>query len=163
MYSNCCFPDFQKIFKNQTQESPENTLETSISRSTLLNTLDNVFNAFGYVPNLERFLIRFPTYLEKHLLTESELLEGEKLDLKVAYFIAFVTAAEKGSVYMMARYLKKYFRSGGALEWISEGRYPKKLRPILRLVHKMSDSVWEISHNMIIDILEDENYHWNLN
>lgn len=129
----------------------------------MVNALDNVFNAYGYIPNLERFLLRFPTYLEKHLLAETDLLEGERLDQKITYFIAFVTAAEKGSVYMMARYLKKYFRSGGDLEWISQGKYPKKLESILVLVHKMSHSVWEINHSTITDILEDENYHWNLN
>jgi len=129
----------------------------------VVNALDNVFNAYGYIPNLERFLLRFPTCLEKHLLAEADLLEGERLDQKVAYFIAFVTAAEKGSVYMMARYLKKYFKSGGDLEWIAQGTYPKKLEPILALVHKMSHSVREVTHHMITDILEDENYHWNLN
>jgi hypothetical protein len=27
--------------------------------------LDSLFTTFGYVPNLERFLLFFPTYLEK--------------------------------------------------------------------------------------------------
>jgi hypothetical protein len=54
-------------------------------------------------------------------------------------------AAEKGSVYMMARYLKRYLKSGGELSWLTKGSYPNKLKHILKLNRKMSHSVWEIT------------------
>jgi hypothetical protein len=75
--------------------------------------LDGLFNANGFVPNLERFLMFYPNYLEKHLMAEAQLLESDKIDQKITYFLALTAAAEKGSVYMMVRYLKRYFKSGG--------------------------------------------------
>jgi hypothetical protein len=30
--------------------------------------MDKLFNAYGYVPHLERLLMFYPNYLEKHLL-----------------------------------------------------------------------------------------------
>lgn len=60
-------------------------------------------------------MLFFPEYLEKHILAERLLLEGDKIDQKVAYFLALAAAAEKGSTYMMARYLKRYLKSGGQL------------------------------------------------
>jgi hypothetical protein len=67
------------------------------------------------------------------------------MDAKITNFLALVAAAEMGSVYMMARYLKRYFKSGGELDWLTKGVYPKKLKPILKLNRIMSHSTWEIT------------------
>jgi hypothetical protein len=33
-----------------------------------ISIMDKLFNAYGYVPHLERLLMFYPNYLEKHLL-----------------------------------------------------------------------------------------------
>lgn len=64
---------------------------------------------------------------------------------------------------MMARYLKRFFRSGGELEWLTKGTFPKKLKKILTLNRAMSHAPWQISPDLIIDILENESFRWSIN
>ncbi len=91
------------------------------------------------------------------------LLEGDRLDHKIAFFIAFAAAAEKGSAYMMARYLRGFFRAGGDAEWLTEGGFPQRLQPVLRLNRKMSHYVWEVNSETMTDVLENEDFRWSAN
>ena len=61
----------------------------------LNSLLDQLFQKYGYVPNLERFLLQYPLYLEKHLIVQQSLFDSGKIDPKVAYFLAICAAAEK--------------------------------------------------------------------
>lgn len=103
----------QAYYRAAAEDSSEEVLHIPHFPKNFNTLLDNLFNAYGYVPSLERFFMFYPNYLEKHILAESRLLESDKIDQKIVYFLAFAAAAEKGSAYMMTRYLKKYFKSGG--------------------------------------------------
>lgn len=87
----------------------------------------------------------YPAYLEQHLAVEKALLDSDKIDVKITYFLALSAAAEKGCVYMMARYLKRFFKSGGELDWLTKGTYPNKLKKILTLNKAMSHAPWQIT------------------
>lgn len=50
-------------------------------------------------------------------MVEEQLFESDKIDSKIAYFLALVAAAELGSVYVMARMLKRFLKEGGLMEW----------------------------------------------
>ena len=90
--------------------------------------LDKLFELYGFLPNLERFLLFYPCYLEKIISVEESLFEGGKIESKIAYFLAFIASAELGCGYLMARYNNLFKRRGGDTSWISEGSYPVKYR-----------------------------------
>jgi len=51
--------------------------------------------------------------LEKHVSLEKTLFDSDKVDNNIAYFLALCGAAEAGSSYMIARWLKRFLREGG--------------------------------------------------
>jgi hypothetical protein len=59
-----------------------------------------------------------------HRAVEKDLFEKGKVDSKSAYFVGLYSAAELGSVYIMARMLRNYLKSGGPTEWFAEDRLP---------------------------------------
>jgi hypothetical protein len=120
---------------------------------TLTKRLDAIFNAYGYIPNLERFLLYYPTYLEKHLIVEADLFESGKVEPQSAYFVALTAAAEIGSVYMMNRFLKQFLKYGGQTKWFTTHSYPQKLGMLSRLNRLMARAPWEINPEIIEDIL----------
>lgn len=93
------------------------------------------------MPNLERFLLFYPGYLEHHLSVEAHLYSGAQLDSRIAAFLSLCAAAEMGSVYVMARMLRRFLKAGGEVEWI-EGKYPVKLKSILILNRVMARACW---------------------
>lgn len=104
------------------------------------------------MPHLERFLLFYPSYLEKHFLLEKELFSGDKLDSKVAYFLAFAAAAEMGSLYIMVRYYHRFKAAGGDLRWINQGKYPPKYKVILELNRILAKALWEITEDFMVDL-----------
>jgi hypothetical protein len=52
------------------------------------------------------------------MMVENQIFESDKIDSKIAYFLAFIAAAELGSVYIMARMLKRFLKEGGLMEWL---------------------------------------------
>lgn len=115
------------------------------------------------MPNLERFLLYYPSYLEKHLQVEKELFASSKIDSHIAYFLALAAAAEMGSAYVMARMVRKFLRAGGDLEWLREGSFPAKYRMILPLNRLMGRAPWEIDDQLLEGILENGAVHWSKN
>jgi hypothetical protein len=111
--------------------------------------LNKVFEKYGYIPNYERFLLFFPTYLETHMMVEKQLFESDKIDSKIAYFLGIVAAAELGSVYIMARMLKRFLKEGGLMEWVLEGKFPQKYKLIFTLNRYMARAPWEVTPEMI--------------
>lgn len=96
------------------------------------------------MPHLERFLLFYPTYLEKKRLVEKSLFEEERINKQVAYFLAFSAATELGCSYMMARYHKLFKEAEGDSKWIDSGEFPQKYSLMLHLNHLMARAVWEI-------------------
>lgn len=74
-----------------------------------------------------------------------------------------MAAAELGSVYVMARMLKRFLKEGGLMEWVLEGKFPHKYKLILNLNRYMARAPWEITPEMIEDLLENGTYHWSKN
>lgn len=97
------------------------------------------------------------------MMVERQLFESDKIDSKIAYFLAIVAAAELGSVYVMARMIKRFLKEGGLMEWVEEGKYPQKYKSILTLNRYMARAPWEITPEMIEEILENGTYHWSKN
>lgn len=50
-----------------------------------------------------------------------------------------------GSVYMMARYLKHYLKTGGSMEWFNKEHFPPKFRLLRTLNRLMARAPWEIT------------------
>lgn len=89
------------------------------------------------------------------------MFESDKIDGKIAYFLALVAAAELGSVYVMARMLKRFLKEGGLMEWVLEGKFPHKYKLLLTLNRYLARAPWEITEEMMEEILENSNYHWS--
>ncbi len=104
--------------------------------------LDSLFTTFGYVPNLERFLLFFPTYLEKKWVLQQKLFEEGTIDRKIAFFLAFSGATELGCTYLMTRYFRLFKQAGGNPSWITEGSFPPKYKVLIQLNKKMARAVW---------------------
>ena len=71
------------------------------------------------------------------------------MDSKIAYFLVIVAAAELGSVYVMARMIKKFLKEGGSIKWITEAKYPVKYRHIFEINRLMARAPWDITPEMI--------------
>jgi hypothetical protein len=61
----------------------------------------------------------------------------------------------------MARMLKRFLKEGGLMEWFVEGKYPQKYKLLLTLNRYMARAPWEITAEMVEEILENGSYHWN--
>ena len=146
LYQNQAFVDLVELSKKNNGPNFEvNTLYIPPVPKNLNEILNTVFTKYGYIPNYERFLLFFPTYLEKHLMVEDQLFESDKINRLVAYFLAILAAAELGSVYVMARMLKRFLKEGGEMQWILQGKYPPKYKLILGLNRYMARAPWEIN------------------
>ena len=66
-----------------------------------------------------------------------------------------------GCVYMISRSIGKFRAEGGDMEWIYNGSYPKKLKPILKLARKLGRCPWEINGELIEEIIGDEENEGN--
>jgi hypothetical protein len=97
------------------------------------------------------------------MLVEELLFESDQIDSKIAYFLGLLAAAELGSVYIMARMLKRFLKEGGLMEWVLEGKFPQKYKLILTLNRYMARAPWEVTPEMIEEILENSTYHWSKN
>ncbi len=61
---------------------------------------------------------------------------------------------------MMARLLRRYLRSGGSTNWFTKEGFPPKLQPLRRLNRLMAREPWEITPEIIEEILDNEQLHW---
>lgn len=71
------------------------------------------------------------------------------MDPKSAYFVALCAAGELGSIYIMARMLRNYLRSGGPTEWFLQDRLPQKFKTLQNLNRLMARAPWEITPDTI--------------
>lgn len=126
----------------------------------LKNILDGLFKMYGYIPNLERFLLFFPTYLQKVIEVEKNLFEEGPIGSDAAYFIAFCGAAELGCTYMMARYYILFQKAGGDLEWINNGEAPAKYKSIFSLNELMGRAVWQINESVVENLFANGEAGW---
>ena len=73
-YTNAQFVDLQKLTRSGSESTltiPEPCIQPP--PKTLAHLLDQLFEIYGYIPNLERFLLFYPSYLEKHRAVEKDL------------------------------------------------------------------------------------------
>jgi hypothetical protein len=47
-----------------------------------------------------------------------------------------------GSIYMVARYFRKFKKAGGDYKWINEGKYPPKYKALLGLSRSFARAIW---------------------
>lgn len=80
---------------------------------------------------------------------EADLFESGKVDPKSAYYVALSAAAEMGSVYMMARFLKLYYKSGGEKHWLDTQGPPPKLATLARINRMMARAPWDIGTDIV--------------
>lgn len=92
---------------------------------------------------------------------EQQIFETDKIDAKIAYFLAILAAAELGSVYVMARMLKRFLKEGGLTEWVNEAKFPPKYKLLLKVNRYLARAPWEIGSEMMEEILENTSYHWS--
>jgi hypothetical protein len=150
IYANSQFVDLRKLVWCKTEPTlrvPDPCIEPF--PKNLSSILDALFERYGYVPNLERLLLFYPAYLEKHRVVEADLFESGKVESKSAYFVALCAAAEMGSVYMMARYIRHYLRTGGSKDWFKPEHFPPKFQLLGPLNRMMARSPWDITPEMI--------------
>jgi hypothetical protein len=160
-FSNDSFLEPKQVGNSLAQQSEYPRLHIGPVPKSLGSILDGIFQAHGCIPNLERFLLFYPSYLEKHILLQRKLFEGDKIDRELAFFLAFCGAAEMSCVYMMVRYYNHFKAAGGDLRWISEAKYPSKYRAILELNRILAKAVWEISEDFMIELCENSGFPWS--
>ena len=74
LYRNDQFVDmhsFTRDKKDKTINIPDPLIHPI--PQNLTDILDQLFERYGYIPNLERFLLYYPSYLEKHRIVEADL------------------------------------------------------------------------------------------
>lgn len=121
---------------------------------TMHQTLNDIFLLNGCIPNLERLLLLFPTYLELYFQLNDILLEQTTaLDQATGYFLAVCSAAQLGCIYMFKRYRKRFLEIGGSEEWL-HGDYPSKIRNILPLGHLLAYSPYEVTKEQLQSLME---------
>lgn len=67
IYTNSQFVDLRTLIHNKedmTLRVPDPCIEPF--PNNLANILDELFERYGFIPHLERFLLYYPSYLEKH-------------------------------------------------------------------------------------------------
>jgi len=56
------------FYHGATEDSSKELLHIPHIPKNFIPMMDKLFNAYGYIPHLERLLMFYPNYLEKHLL-----------------------------------------------------------------------------------------------
>lgn len=119
----------------------------------LNQVLNNIHLPDRCIPNLQRLLLLFPSYLEKYFQLQDTLLQQSNiLDQPVGYFLAICSAAELGCIYTMKRFIKRFLQIGGSRDWL-KGSIPNKIKKVLPLGHQLAYCPYEIGKEDLAPLL----------
>lgn len=159
-YSNDSFVKIERVFDWIENGGDYPSLEKA-GHKEIPKILKYLSSEYSYVPNLERQLLYYPTYLAKLEQEREILFNGTNVNLQHAYFCAVVIALEAACPYIAGRYANKFILKGGNINWFkSIDNQPPEIKPLRPIFRKIVRDPW----NLIEDdfIFCKESGYWNI-
>ena len=130
------------LHRGQNYNYPSLT-QTAIPQQ-ILSALDSVYHEFNYVPNLERFLLFYPDYLDRFSKYRHSLFHPQTVDTRAAYFLVIMVALEFGCVYMLSRASTAFAIHKGPRDWVLKDECPSYLRTLFPYIRKACKAPWSL-------------------